>query len=110
MKHLTHPVICKVASSSHLRYFIACMTMTFDIPSDVQASVSSIPGLDIRVALYLRHEAQLEAVRRQRHSTEARAIAERAVRQAEHDLSAGFDWERSFEALQQKHQDITSKL
>ena len=84
--------------------------MTFDIPSDVQDSVASISGLDIRVALYLRHEAQLEALRRQRHSAEARAIAERAVRQAESDQLAGFDSDRSFQELRQKHQDITSKL
>ena len=86
------------------------MTMTFDIPSDVQDSVASISGLDIRVALYLRHEAQLEAVRRQRHSTEARAIAERALKQAGSDQSAGFDFDRSFEELRRKHQAITSKL
>ena len=43
--------------------------------ADVQAGVADIPGLDIRAALYLRHEAQLEAVRRQRHSAEARRTA-----------------------------------
>ena len=86
------------------------MTITFDVPSDVQESVSGIPGLSTRVALYLRHEAQLEKVRQQRHSAEARAIAERAVRQAERDQAAGFDWETSFAELQQRQQDITAKL
>lgn len=86
------------------------MSMTFDIPSDVQASVAGVSGLDIRVALYLRHEAQLEVVRQQRHSALARSIAERAVQQAEREQQAGFDWDRSFEELRQKHQEITAKL
>jgi len=43
------------------------MTMTFDIPSDVQNDVAGIPGLDLRVALYLQHEAKLDVLRRQRH-------------------------------------------
>ncbi len=77
------------------------MSMTFDIPSDVQASVASIPDLDKRVALYLRHEAQPELVRLQRHRAEARTIAERAVQQAERDQMTGFEWDSSFEALQQ---------
>lgn len=84
--------------------------MTFNIPSDVQNDVAGIPGLDVRVALYLRHEALLEAVRRKRHSAEARAIAERALLQAQQDQAAGFDWDASFETLKQQHRSITSKL
>lgn len=86
------------------------MSMTFDIPSDVQASVAGVSGLDIRVALYLRHEAQLEVVRQQRHRAEARAIAERAAQQAMREQQSGFDWERSFAELRQQHQEITMKL
>ena len=86
------------------------MTMTFDIPSDVQAGVADIPGLDQRVAMFLRHEAQLEAVRKQRHSAQARGIVQRALQQAEADQAAGFDWDASFEELQKRHQDITAKL
>ena len=86
------------------------MTMTFDIPSDVQRDVAGIPGLDLRVTLYLQHEAKLEALRRQRHSAEARAIAERAVIQAQRDQKAGFDWDSSFATLKEQHQAIISKL
>lgn len=86
------------------------MTMTFEIPSDVQAGVSGIPGLDQRVAMFLRHEAQLEAVRRQRHSQEARDIVHRALQKADADRAAGFEWDASFEELQKRHLDITAKL
>jgi len=68
------------------------------------------PGLDLRVALYLQHEAKLEALRRQRHSAAARAIAEHAVIQAQRDQKAGYDWDSSFDTLQQQHQAIISRL
>jgi hypothetical protein len=86
------------------------MSITFDIPADVQAGVEGISDLDLRVALYLRHEAQLEAVRRQRHSSKAREIVAEAVRQAEIDKAAGFDGDESFAQLRQAHQNITERL
>lgn len=85
------------------------MSMTFDIPSDVQAGVAGISDLDLRVALYLRHEARLEAVRRQRHSPQARELVAEAVRKAETDKAAGFDWDDSFAQLRQTQQDITAR-
>lgn len=84
--------------------------MTLDIPAELGAAVSAIPGLSTRVALYLRHEAQLEQARQQRHSGKARAIAERALIAAQHDQIEGFDWQASFKELEQHHQEITSKL
>jgi hypothetical protein len=86
------------------------MSITFDIPADVQAAVAGISDLDLRVALYLRHEAQLEAVRRQRHSPQAREIVAEAVRKAELDKAAGFDGDESFAQLRQAHRDITGRL
>ena len=84
--------------------------MTFNIPTEIQNEVAGIPDLDLRVALYLRHEAMLESLRRQRHSAEARAIAERAVREAQQDQASGFDWDASFATLKQQHQAIAAKL
>ena len=86
------------------------MNITFDIPADVQAGVAGISDLDLRVALYLRHEARLEAVRCQRHSPEAREIVAEAVRKAEMDKAAGFDWDESFAQLRQMQQDISDRL
>ena len=86
------------------------MSMTFDIPSDVQAGVAGISDLDLRVALYLRHEARLELIRRQRHSAQAREIAAEALCKAETDKAAGFDWDDSFAQLRKAEQDITARL
>ncbi len=86
------------------------MGMTFDIPADVQAGVAGIEDLDLRVTSFLRHEAQMEALRKERHSSEARAIVSEAVRQAEADKASGFDWTTSFAELRQAHQGITPRL
>lgn len=84
--------------------------MTFDIPADARAAVAGISDLNLRVALFLRHEAQLEAVRRQRHSPQAREIVAEVMRQAELDKAAGFDRDESFAQLRKAHQDITARL
>jgi hypothetical protein len=86
------------------------MNMTFDIPQEVQAQVAGISGLDLRVALFLRHEAQLEAARCERHSGLARQIAERALAGAEADKLTGFDRERAFDDLERAHRQITERL
>jgi hypothetical protein len=86
------------------------MSMTFDIPADVQAGVAGIADLNLRVTAFLRHEAQLELIREQRHSAQARQIAAEAIRLAEADKTAGFDWDESFAQLRQAYQKITARL
>ena len=86
------------------------MTMTLDIPRELHEEVSGIPDLNLRVAGFLRHEARLEALRRQRHTAEARSLVQRAVQQAQEDQKAGFDWDTSFQTLKQQHEAITERL
>jgi hypothetical protein len=86
------------------------MSITFDIPADVQAGLEGISDLNLRLALYLRHEAEMEAERRQRHSAQAREIAAEAVRQAEIEKAAAFDADESFAQLRQTYQNITERL
>jgi hypothetical protein len=86
------------------------MSITFDIPPDVQAGLEGISDLNLRVALYLRHEAQLEALRRQRHSAQAREIVAAAVSKAEAEKVAGVDLEKSFTELRCVHGTIVERL
>jgi len=86
------------------------MSITFDIPPDVQAGLEGISDLNLRVALYLRLEAQLEAVRRQRHSTQARDIVAAAVSKVEADRGAGTDPDEAFDEFRRLHQSITERL
>lgn len=86
------------------------MTVTFEIPQELHDQVSGIPDLSLRVAGFLRHEVRLEALRKQRHSTKARSLVQRAVEQAQKDQEAGFEWDASFQTLKQQHEAITTRL
>jgi hypothetical protein len=86
------------------------MSITFDIPPDVQAALEGISDLNVRVALFLRHEAQLETLRRQRHSAQAREIVATAVSAAEMEKAAGTVADSSFAELRRLHQSITERL
>lgn len=84
--------------------------MNFGIPADVQAGVAEIPNLDMRVTDFLRHEAQLEALRRDHHSAQVRELVAEAVRQAEAYKAADFDWNESFAQLHKAYQVLTARL
>ena len=86
------------------------MSVTFDIPADVQRSVEGIPGLERRVTQFLRHEAELEAVRQGRHSARARELVERALTGVEADKAACPDRQQSFDELLALHQKFTAQL
>jgi hypothetical protein len=86
------------------------MTMTFDIPADVHARVASIPDLGARIEIFLRHEAELEALRTTRFGPEARLIAAKAVENSRQIKLQEGDWNASFENLRQQHQTITGQL
>ena len=86
------------------------MSITLDLPKDVESQVSGIPDLDLRLQMFLRHEAQLEQLRRARFGDEARGIAERALRAAATDQTEGYPWDESFAKLRQAQDAIAAKL
>ena len=84
--------------------------MTFDIPADVHARVASIPDLGARIEMFLRHEAELEVLRASRYGAEARAIAAKAVANAQRVHLKEEDREASFEILRNQHEAVTGQL
>ena len=86
------------------------MTMTFDIPADVHSRVAAIPDLGIRIEMFLRHEAELEALRATRYGAKARAIAAKAVANANRLQTSKEDRDASFERLKKQHQAVTGQL
>ncbi len=86
------------------------MTMTFEIPADVHARVASIPDLGARIEMFLRHEAELEALRTSRFGAEARMIAAKAVANSRQIKTQHGDWAGSFENLRRQHQTISGQL
>ncbi len=86
------------------------MTMTFDIPADVHARVASIPDLGARIEMFLRHEAELETLRANRYGAEARAIAAKAVANANRVQLREEDRAASFAILRNQHEAVTGQL
>ena len=84
--------------------------MTFDIPADVHARVASIPDLGARIEMVLRHEAELETLRANRYGAEARAIAAKAVANAQRAQLKEEDMEASFKILRNQHEAVTGQL
>lgn len=84
--------------------------MTFEIPADVHARVASIPDLGARIEMFLRHEAELEALRTSRFGAEARMIASKAVANSRQFKTQEGDWDGSFENLRRQHQTISGQL
>lgn len=84
--------------------------MTFEIPADVHARVASIPDLGARIEIFLRHEAELEALRTSRFGAEARMIAAKAVANSRQIKTQDVDWDGSFENLRRQHQTISGQL
>jgi hypothetical protein len=85
------------------------MSMSFEIPAEIQNRVEGIPDLEARVAMFLRHEAALESLRQQRFRPAARAIASRALLAAEQTKEAEFDWSKTFSDLRSQLQAVAEK-
>jgi hypothetical protein len=86
------------------------MAVTFEIPADVHARVASIPDLGARIEMFLRHEAEVEALRTSRFGAEARMIAAKAVANSRQIKTQDGDWDGSFVNLRRQHQTISGQL
>ena len=86
------------------------MSITIELPPDLDARVRVIPDLDQRVVQVLRTQTALEEWRNRRYSPEARATAERAIAEAERLRASGMTREEAFEQLLGLHEKITKQL
>ncbi len=86
------------------------MTITFDIPGDVRTRVASIPDLGAWIERFLRHEPELETLRANRYGAEARAIAAKAVANANRVQLREEDRDASFAILRNQHQAVNRQL
>ena len=86
------------------------MSITIELPPDLDARVRVIPDLDKRVVQFLRTQTDLEEWRNSRYSPEARATAERAIAEAERLRASGMTREEAFEQLRSAHDEISKHL
>ena len=86
------------------------MTLTLELPADLEAEAAKIPDLQSRVATFLRHQIDLEKWRAGRYSEQARQLVAQSAIEAERMRSEGFDREQVFEEFFKLHQEITTSL
>ena len=84
------------------------MSITIELPADIEARVRAIPDLDQRVVEFLRSQAGLEEWRGRRFSAEAKALVAGAV--AEAGRMQGMSREQAFRDLREAGEDIGKRL
>lgn len=84
------------------------MSITIELPPDLDERVRVIPDLDKRIVQFLRTQTDLEEWRNRKYSPEARAAAGRALAEADRMRAAGMTREEAFEQLRSAHDEVSS--
>ena len=85
------------------------MSITVELPPDVEERVKAIRDLDQRVADFLRGQAELEDWRKRRYSERARRLLDESRANA-HELKERVSRDELFRRFFELHDRITSKL
>ena len=75
------------------------MSITVELPPDIEAQVRTIPDLDQRVLSFLRSQVEHEKWRGQRYSEKARSIVREGLSDAEQMKAQGVSREEMFRRL-----------
>ena len=86
------------------------MSITIELPPDVEKRLAALPDLGQRVADFLRGQAELEQWREQRYSAKAREIVRESLAEAEQLRASGKSREELFEEFMVLHERITRQI
>jgi hypothetical protein len=75
------------------------MSITVEVPPEIEAQVRTIPDLDQRVLSFLRQQVEYEKWRTQRYSERARSIVSEGLGEAERMKAVGVPREEMFRRL-----------
>ena len=75
------------------------MSITVELPPDIEAQVRTIPDLDQRVLSFLRSQVEHEKWREQRYSEKACSIVREGLSDAEQMKAQGVSREEMFQRL-----------
>jgi hypothetical protein len=79
------------------------MTLRVELPPDIERAALDIPDLTERLAVFLRHQVDLEAWRSRRGSEKARALVDDAFAKADALKEGGLSDEEAFAKLAEVH-------
>ena len=86
------------------------MSVTLDLPPELENAAMSIPDLNERLLLFVRQQVNMEQWRQSRFSARARGLLDQAAQQAEQARTAGVTREQAAAESEEVHSRITSQL
>lgn len=88
----------------------ATLTNLLDLPAELSAKASAVPGLPERLLRFIRMEVAMNERRQQRYSPEAVALVQRARTLVERRKAEGTSREDGMRAFEQNFTEITEAL
>ena len=86
------------------------MSVTLDLPPELESAAMSIPDLNERLLLFVRQQVNMEQWRQSRYGASARGLLEQATLEAELARKAGVTREQAAADFEAVHSRITSQL
>lgn len=86
------------------------MSITVELPPDIEDRIRAIPDLSLRVAEFLRSQVGIEEWRARRYSPEAQAIVAGAVAEAARQGAEGVSRAQIFRELREAREEIGKHL
>jgi hypothetical protein len=86
------------------------MSITIELPPDLEDRLRAIPDLDQRIAEFLRHQTSLEQWRERRYSPAARALVAGAQAEAAMLGAVGVAREQAFREWREARSEISQHL
>ena len=86
------------------------MSITIELPPDLEKDVRDIPNVEESVVSFLRDQAEYHKWRKARYSDEARRIVSDGLAEAERLKAAGVPREEMFRRFFAVYDEITAKL
>jgi DNA-binding phage protein len=86
------------------------MSITVELPPDLEQQIQAIPDLGRRIAAFLRNQIEYENWRKQRYSERARGILEASRAEVEKLKTSGMTRDDLFREFMELHENITRSL
>ena len=86
------------------------MSITIDLPMELEGRLRTIPDLDVRIAEFLRNQARLEDWRNERYSAKAQGIVSKAMSEAACLQKNRVSREQAFRELREVQDEISQTL
>ena len=86
------------------------MSITIELPPDLDQDVKGIPDVQERVVSFLRNQIEYEKWRKQRYSAKALRLVEESKAEAEQLRASGKSREELFKEFMVLHERITKQI